>query len=296
MRASEANQINANNASLEQACAFGSNSTLTGVYTPAVNAQRAQPCALYLTAGLLHHVGPTRLHVELARALSHRGFAGLRFDLSGVGDSETSSMGGYFVDRSVSEVTQAMDYLSESFGHERFVLIGLCSGADDAFATAQKDNRVAGIVLLNGYAYKAGLFMVNRLLKFYLPRLFMWQKIRNRLSKLVVRESESTRQNTAALAELDDDFRYIPPQQETADALTALTNKKTDILFVYTGSEHEEYTYKGQLFAMFPSLRNNEHITEHYLKEADHTLILKDDRNKVVNWVCDWMETTGFKR
>jgi len=296
MMACEHKQEEVEDAPLEKACVFGSDCALTGVYTPSAIANNSQPCALYLTAGLLHHVGPTRLHVELARTLSLQGIAGLRFDLSGVGDSETSSLGGYFLDRSISEVTQAMDYLSEQFGHKRFVLIGLCSGADDAFATAQQDKRVVGIVLLNGYAYKAGLFLINRIHKFYLPRLLMWRKLYNRLSNLFAHKSNSDIQNTTALAELDDDFRYIPPQQETEAALSTLADDKTDILFVYTGSEHEEYTYQGQLFAMFPKLRNNDHITEHYLEEADHTLILKEDRSKAISLICEWMENALFKR
>lgn len=281
---------------LEQACAFGVNSTLTGVYTPALSTDSSKPCALYLTAGLLHHVGPTRLHVELARALSDQDVAGLRFDLMGAGDSETSSLGGYFTDRSVSEVIQAMDFLEEHYGHTNFVLIGLCSGADDALATAQHDQCVVGLVLLNGYAYKAGRFLINRVLKFYIPRLFMWQKIRSRVSKLIQGNSHEAVAVKAALIELDDDYRYIPPQQQTADVLARLNDVKTDLLFVYTGSEHDVYTYKGQLFAMFPQLHQNLRITERYLKEADHTLILKTDRSTVISWVCKWFENAAFAR
>lgn len=281
---------------IEQVCAFGDNSTLIGVYTPPANTASSQPCAVFLTAGLLHHVGPTRLHVEMARALSQQNVAGLRFDLSGIGDSETSSMGGYFMERSVHEIRQAMDFLQEQYGHERFVLIGLCSGADDALATAQQDNRVSGIVLLNGYAYKAGLFFINRLKIFYFPRLFMWQKVRRKLITLVRRDNNSVKEEKTALAELDDDYRYIPPQQETADSLQKLANSKADLLFVYTGSEHDEYTYQGQLYAMFPKLRGNAHVSERYLKAADHTLILKSDRVAVTGWVCEWFKKAKFRR
>lgn len=280
----------------EQACAFGEKSTLTGVYTPAVDLENAKPCAIYLTAGLLHHVGPSRLHVELARTLSAEGVAGLRFDLSGAGDSETSSLGGYFIDRSVLEIRQAMNYLESQFGHQQFVLIGLCSGADDALAAAQKDSRVVGVVLLNGYAYKAGKFFVNRVRKFYLPRLFMWKKLRNRLSSLLVRESKIDMTNRSELVELDDDFRYIPPQQETADVLATLSAEKTDLLFIYTGSEHDVYTYEGQLYAMFPTMRESPYVSEHYLQEADHTLILKSDRDTVIRWVCAWFGKAQFSR
>lgn len=281
---------------LETACTFGVNGMLAGVYTPSVQADSSKPCALFLTAGLLHHVGPSRLHVELARALSNHAVAGLRVDLSGVGDSETSSMGGYFMERSINEVMQAMDYLEEHYGHNRFVLIGLCSGADDALATAQRDKRVAGIVLLNGYAYKAGYFFVNRLMKYYLPRLFMWQKIQSRVGKLMCRNSKINKRAEAALNKLDDDYRYIPPLQQTANALASLTKAKTDILFVYTGSEHDVYTYEGQLFDMYPQSSDNPHLSVRYLEEADHTLILKSDRSTVIGWVCDWFDEVTLSR
>ena len=42
---------------------------------------------IFVNAGLIHHIGPNRLHVLLARALGRQGVASLRIDLSGVGDS-----------------------------------------------------------------------------------------------------------------------------------------------------------------------------------------------------------------
>ena len=83
---------------VESACAFGDQHQLIGVHTEPTGHYQGQPCAVFITAGLLHHVGPNRLHVELARQLARQGAPGLRFDLSGTGDSETSSLGGYFME------------------------------------------------------------------------------------------------------------------------------------------------------------------------------------------------------
>ncbi|ASJ71508.1 alpha/beta fold hydrolase [Granulosicoccus antarcticus] len=294
---------------LETACAFGSQCQLTGIYTAPTDRQEKQPCALFLTAGLLHHIGPTRLHVELARSLATQGVAGLRFDLSGAGDSESSSLGGDFTERSIREVTEAMDYLQHHHDHQHFVLLGLCSGADDALATAQRDPRVVGIALLNGYAYPAGRFKFHRVLKFYLPRLFMWQKLLNRTTALRQRvqsvfnqdrvsspKNSQTDADQQALIQLDDDYRYIPPQSETGETLMRLCTAETDILFLYTGSEHDTYTYEGQLRAMFPELSDNVHLAERYLPKADHTLILKEDRETVVRWTGEWFSNSAFSR
>lgn len=281
---------------VEQACTFGQNGTLVGVYTPPVARIESKPCAIFITAGLLHHIGPSRLHVQLSRELSAQNVAGLRFDLSGVGDSETSSLGGYFVDRSVSEIQQAMDYLEKNFGHTHFVLLGLCSGADDSLATAQADPRVCGVVLLNGYAYKAGYFLINRFVKFYAPRLLNLQKLKNRFRSIGSKLAGTNDADAKALAALDDDYRHIPDRLETEQALFKLTEAKTNLLFIYTGSEHDDYTYEGQFFAMFPKLRGSEHVREHYLKQADHTLILQADRDVISSWVVNWFEQSPFVR
>lgn len=315
---------------LEVACTFGSDCQLAGVYTPAQGpapgaahtsdhtAEDNRPCAIYLTAGLLHHVGPSRLHVELSRSLSVRNVAGLRFDLSGVGDSETSSLGGYFMERSAQEIIQAMDFLQTEFGHRKFVLIGLCSGADDALACAQRDARVSGIVLLNGYCYQAGWFKLARFWRFYLPRLLMVRKLKNGLLRVLKKcqrsHSQSKRLNTdqksvepsgevddevgdqLALQQLDDDYRYIPLREETQRQLLSLREAETDMMFIYTGSEHEEFSYAGQFNAMFPALADGRCVTAHYIEEADHTLILKQDRQKVIDLTTQWFLQCRFSR
>ncbi|MFK7993867.1 MAG: alpha/beta fold hydrolase [Granulosicoccus sp.] len=284
----------------ESACSFGEERQLTGVYTPGQGEKADNPCVVYLTAGLLHHIGPTRLHVEMARALARERIPGFRFDLSGVGDSETSALGGYFQERSVSEVQQAMNYLQAEFGHHAFVLVGLCSGADDALAAAALDRRVNGLVLLNGYAYRAGYFGVFRLLRFYLPRIAMPAKLVGRVlrlgKRLMKKEGVEVSADRRALDLLDSDYRYVPPREETEKLLGRLEREHTQMLWVYTGSEHDDYTYEGQFFAMFPQLLNSPFVQEHYAKLADHTFILEADRIMLIEQVRAWYAQATFKR
>ena len=49
------------------------------------------PVVLMFNAGFLHHVGPFRLWVEVARELAARNIPSLRFDLNGLGDSAPAS-------------------------------------------------------------------------------------------------------------------------------------------------------------------------------------------------------------
>jgi pimeloyl-ACP methyl ester carboxylesterase len=130
---------------------FGTPPFLVGVMTvpEAVEHDSLCPAIIMLNAGRVHHVGPSRLYVKIARRLAAAGFMVLRFDFSGIGDSSTRHDHLPF-DKSVIQETQdAMHYMSEVHGKTRFILLGLCSGANSALVTASCDPRVVGVVLIN---------------------------------------------------------------------------------------------------------------------------------------------------
>jgi hypothetical protein len=72
----------------ERAHTFGSHQGLVGITCePDAGPGLDLPGFIFFNIGLNHRVGPQRVQVELARALAVQGFASLRFDLSGLGDS-----------------------------------------------------------------------------------------------------------------------------------------------------------------------------------------------------------------
>jgi pimeloyl-ACP methyl ester carboxylesterase len=92
----------------------------------------------------------------MARDLAAMGFVVLRFDFSGIGDSEVYD-DNPFEKSAISETQEAMDFLSVARGVERFVLIGICSGADISFQTACCDPRVVGAIPINAQDYQLGM-------------------------------------------------------------------------------------------------------------------------------------------
>jgi len=153
----------------ERALTFGAWRSLVGVVTepPDGTAFAEAPAVLFLNAGLLHHVGPSRLHVNLARRLARAGLLSMRFDLSGIGDSGPRQDRMGRDESMVSETQEAMDTLAASHGIGRFVLFGICTGADQAVKVALADPRVVGAVLVDGYAYQTS----GHFLHYYLGRL-----------------------------------------------------------------------------------------------------------------------------
>jgi pimeloyl-ACP methyl ester carboxylesterase len=139
----------------ETAAVFGTTSALVGVITdPGTTDRHAGPVAvILLNAGLLHRVGPNRIYVELARCLAAAGLTTLRFDFSGIGDSDVRKDALPFEKSVIGEVKDAMDLLGRLRGAHRFILMGLCAGAVSAFNTASADPRVVGTVLINPQGY-----------------------------------------------------------------------------------------------------------------------------------------------
>jgi pimeloyl-ACP methyl ester carboxylesterase len=133
----------------EHAVVFGNDSPLVGIVTEPNSVPKGAPICLFLNAGLGHRVGPNRLYVSLARRLAEAGLTSLRFDFSGIGDSPPSPSQADFEERGVTETMHAMDFMVKSLGPSTFVPVGLCSGANIAFAVATRDGRVAGAVLIN---------------------------------------------------------------------------------------------------------------------------------------------------
>src|SRR5688572_9512999 len=78
----------------DEALRLGPDGQLVGILShPAGGRARTPhaPAVIVLNAGVLHRVGPHRLHVSLTRRLAVQGFASVRLDLGGIGDSVATS-------------------------------------------------------------------------------------------------------------------------------------------------------------------------------------------------------------
>ena len=69
----------------------------------------------------MHHIGTCRISVKIARALAQQDFLALRFDFSGIGDSETGRGLIPFSESSSLEVSEVMDFLELKKGIKKFI-------------------------------------------------------------------------------------------------------------------------------------------------------------------------------
>lgn len=275
----------------EYAVIFGTGNSLAGIVTEAAgsSSNSRKPVVIFWNAGLLHRVGPFRLYVDLARRLSAMGFWVLRFDLSGKGDSEVRKENILEEERAIIDIQDAMDFMNKKAGKDAFVLVGLCSGADEAFPAAVKDERVVGVVLLDAFGYRTlGFYLTH-----YLPRLFRWSPWRNFIVRTVARFLPSgERDGDQKNARKEETFvRFFPPRAKAKAELIRLMERGASFLFVYSGGVREDYyNYKGQFYQMFWPLKAGDELQVEYFRDAAHIYTRQSDRKMLSDCICDWLQ------
>lgn len=146
------------------------------LHLPAQTPQRV--AVVFVTGGMQTRAGSHRGFLLLARAMAACGFAVLRFDLPGLGDSEGEPRP---FDQNQDALHAAIDaVLSRVRGVERVVLWGLCDGASAAALYAPHDARVAGLMLVNPWVQSERVTAQAMVSGYYRQRLLslaFWRKL-----------------------------------------------------------------------------------------------------------------------
>lgn len=124
-----------------------------GILTsPLQEPRQASPLIVLNNVGANHHVGCSRIYVDIARQWGVLGFSTLRFDLVGIGDTPARNdrkENDVYSELGVRDVRRALDWLSDNGSSDRFVLAGICSGAYISYYAGLADTRVHGVILMN---------------------------------------------------------------------------------------------------------------------------------------------------
>lgn len=262
---------------------------LVGVVTKPVPGVAVRTTGVVLhNAGLIDHAGAHRTNVEAARDFAARGFSSLRFDLSGIGDSAPRRDRTPFAVSMVEETRLALDALEEHTGVERFALMGLCSGADQAFQTTVADSRVRGGVWIDGYPYLTTGYRVHRVLR-PLRRAATWRKLLRGGVRIAgkVRAAAAVPEGDAGM-----EVRDIPPREEALAGIRAALDRGVALCVVFTAGQLGSYNHAGQFYEMYPELRGAAGIDYRYFADADHTFTQRAARRDLIDHVGAWLERT----
>lgn len=277
----------------ERVVRIGEPHPLSGILAePASEDPGDRPAFLLLNAGILHRVGPSRTSVMLCRTLAAKGFPALRFDFSGIGDSAHRPDGKPFDTRGVEEAREVMDYLESLLGTKRFVMLGLCSGADVAYAVALADPRVVGLVSLDGHSYRTWRYWLYR----YGPRLLRAQSWLNLLTgrtyvgpalqRLVRRGGHHP--SADQVQEVDVFRRAFPPPEEVAAGYQKLADRGVRMLQIFTGGIEQSYNYREQFRESFRSVDFRDSLRLEFFADSDHTFTAYHNRRRLLALVSEW--------
>lgn len=252
---------------------------LVGTITRPLGRTPRSTALVLLNAGLVHRMGPFRLYVQMARRLAAQGYVVLRFDQSGLGDSTLSSR--VSDNRKRDEVAAALDLVARETGVTRFVLGGLCSGADDAFNLAPLEPRVAGLLLMDGVGYPTR----GHRIRHYLPRLFSPLRVLRFLRRRLGNAPAET------LVVGNDDLRDFPSRAEATRRLASLDERGVSTLLLYTGGVASYYNHRRQARECFGKVMRSPRMATEYWPECDHTFYVRAHREKLFAKLADWMSS-----
>jgi pimeloyl-ACP methyl ester carboxylesterase len=273
-----------------------------GIITrPTVAPAEPLPLVLALNTGVVHRVGHGRMYVTLARRLAAKGHTVLRFDLSGIGDSEKRADALSTLDGALADIGEVMDWLENAVPKTPVVLIGLCMGAQHSLVHGGMDPRVDGVVLLDPFIPHTSRFYVNLYVRKVLRNLFKasaWSGIgRQVLSKLGRRRQPAPEgKGGAENAEtaLDESFQQriedAPVRNQIEQAFKTAIDRRLKMLMVLTGGMDLQHNYRRQLFDAFPQLRFGDLLKLEYWGDTDHVFSQGADRERLFSRIESWLD------
>jgi pimeloyl-ACP methyl ester carboxylesterase len=277
----------------EEALLFGKRRSLVGIITDPPEAKRSNrlPGIILLNAGIIHRVGPNRMHVKIARTLAPMGFVVLRFDFSGIGDSKVRDDNLPFEESAIRETQETMEYLAATRGIKRFHLIGISSGAIVSYKTACRDPRVIGATLINPASYGDELrsyAKARRYWKNVLSDPKRWLKaITGKANYRTVgprlRSIFSSRRQALSVANgIAADFRSLIERRVDLRLVYSKGDLGLDCLDVILGNELRELSTRGKLKLEI-------------IPQADHTCTLLESQQRLLRVVqnCAWAMVQG---
>lgn len=254
----------------------------------------AETGVVVIVGGPQYRVGSHRQFVLLSRALAAAGYAVLRFDYRGMGDSTGAQRN---FERVSADIGAAIDALQQRLpAVKQVALWGLCDGASAALLYCHEthDPRVSGLCLLNPWVRSEASLARTQVKHYYTQRLMQkefWAKL--------LRGGVALKALPGLARNIQVAFAGAPGSVATAlqlpfqHRMAAAWDSFNGNIFLllsgddYTAKEFIEYASKD---AAWKKAFTHPHLQRHDLPDADHTFssALSCAKSEVLtlSWVC----------
>lgn len=281
----------------ERVVNFGKSTPLTGVLTyRSATTSLWSPCVVILNAGVVRKSGPNNLNSFLARRFAEKGYTAFRFDFAGVGDSPNRQDRLPLKDGVLQDITECLDVLEGLCGTREFVLLGLCSGADNGLRAARVEaRRVVGLVMLDPTVFRTKRWYLVKVWK-RVASIDFWTSLvllRHRWIGLIRDRLRGRRPVACDLARLEEPELYnigLQERHEISECLRDVRERGVRLCFAFTGGWSEIYNYRSQLYHVYPELHLKEDAEIFFFPEASHTFMCEDHRDALASALLTWLE------
>lgn len=131
--------------------------TLAILSEPLAATASQRPLLVLLNAGSVHHIGPNRLHVELARRLAAEGITVARIDIPGLGDAtgHADAQANHPYQRhALDDLKTALHALRDRCQPASLHAAGICSGAYHALQLAAGERLLDSATVINPLTFE----------------------------------------------------------------------------------------------------------------------------------------------
>ena len=259
----------------------------------------AKPTCLLilLNGGASHHVGPSRLYVNLARFLVSKGYAVLRADLPALGDGACATQKieqrlHPFPQGCLDDIKSVIDVANKNHRYQQVSLGGLCSAGLNGFQyqLAQQDKRINMVLAINptqlywreGQSYLPYINQkktVKRQVKTMLKALFSWRLAGSLKRYLITIFHELWLCVTSILCKAFNFLTLYGKRGNTfTQDLTVLQSLGTRIAFFISKNEPGLSYIKRLLGVRYRYFLSRGYCEMTVLPDADHAFVLRQQQ------------------
>ena len=196
-----------------------------------------------------------------------------------------------FEEGAAIEVRDAMDHMTKISGVKRFVLLGLCSGADMAYLVGCEDPRVVGLVQLDPYGYKTWKAKLSYVFNHYRKRVFrldVWKRFFVRTFKRLFQKTEEASDAEPDWYAAPEYIRKIPPREQISQGLQAMISRGVSLLTIFSGGEPNLYNYRNQYRESFSEIDFKGRLQVEHIESATHIFTDLEHQVFVVDTIDKW--------
>jgi len=264
---------------------YGKDQSGIGILTAPADTQHSNetlPITVIFNSGLLHRSEPYRLNVLIARRLARLGITTLRVDLAGKGDTPTR-------EGDSNRESVAMDWadirheLTRLFGERTFVLMGICSGADNSIKLAVSDEQVVGLVLMDAICPVDSGYAKRKLLSKLGNTGFL-----RRLPGRLMRELSSRLKFEKSQPEEKQVLRDAPRPEELITCMKEMVRRDGNVLAVFSNTSDSYYNVQGQMTSVLAIDGLEKICREVWWPHVTHIYPIQQHRNLLVDQIDRW--------